>query len=299
MTHTPRLFVPAITPFAVDLSIDEARFVANAKTLLADGANGLAPFGTTSEAASLGCDERKELLSVLIESGIDPKVLMPGTGAAALPEAIALTRDAVEKRCLGTLTLPPFYYKGVPEDGVFAYYAAIIEAVGSADLRIYLYHIPQMSGVPITLSLIERLIKAYPGVFAGLKDSSGDWENTHAIIKAFPELEVYSASESLISRNVAAGGAGCISASANVNTRAIAALIAVLGTEREAVIAEKVAEVRTIFEGLPLIPAIKAATAILRQDDGYAIVRPPFAPLASHLRPMIEQAARLCAQVGN
>ncbi|GGA55234.1 dihydrodipicolinate synthase family protein [Pelagibacterium lentulum] len=295
MKRNPKLFVPAITPFAADLSIDEARFLANARTLLDQSADGLAPFGTTSEAASLGLDERKRLLAVLIEGGIDPSRLMPGTGAAALPEAIALTRDAVANKCLGTLTLPPFYYKGVTEDGVYAYYAQIVEAVGSSDLKIYLYHIPQMSGVAITLSLIERLLKTYPGVFVGLKDSSGDWDNTHAIIKAFPELDVYSASESLIGKNVAAGGAGCISASANVNTMAIAALIKALGTEREAGIAERVAEVRKRFESLPLIPAVKAVTAILRGDPAYEIVRPPFAPVPDSLRGAINDVARLCA----
>src|SRR5690606_38458417 len=196
---------------------------------------------------------------------------------------------------LGTLSLPPFYYKGVPEQGIVDSFAAIIDAVGDAKLKIYLYHIPQMTGVPVTLTLIEALMARFPGIFVGLKDSSGNWENTHSIIKAFPELDVYSASEALIPQNVAAGGAGCISASANVNARNIKALMAALGTEKEAAIAAGVTEVRKIFEGLPLIPAIKAAAAARHKDQSYAIVRPPFVKLADSHQAAIDRAVQLAA----
>ncbi len=298
MTRTPKLFVPAITPFKSDLSVDAERFIANSKTLLADGADGLAPFGTTSEANSMSVAERIDLLDALIESGVAAQSLIPGTGCAALPDSIELTRHAVSRNCAGTLTLPPFYYKGVPEEGLVDSYAAIIDGVADRRLKIYLYHIPQMTGVPITLTLIEALMKKFPGVFVGLKDSSGNWENTHSVIKAFPELEVYSASEALVPQNVAAGGAGCISASANVNARNIKALMKALGTERESEIATGVSEVRKIFEGLPLIPAIKAATALRHKDDGYAVVRPPFVRLAETHRPAIERAADLAFSEG-
>jgi len=294
MMRSPKLYVPAITPFKPDLSIDPERFVVNCKALLDDGADGLAPFGTTSEATSMSVAERIETLDMLIDTGVPANRLIPGTGCAAITDSIALTRHAVSRGCLGTLTLPPFYYKGVPEDGVFNAYAAIIDAVADERLKVYFYHIPQMSGVPITLSLIERLMKAYPGTFVGLKDSSGNWDNTHAVIKAFPELDVYSASEALIPQNVAAGGAGCISASANVNARNIKALMAALGTPQEAEIAAKVTVVRKIFESVPLIPAIKATTAKRHNDESYAVVRPPFAPLPESFAPQIDEAARLC-----
>lgn len=281
MTRTPKLFVPAVTPFKADLSVDLDRFVTNSRLLLEDGADGLAPFGTTSEANSMSVSERIEALEVLIEAGIDPRRLIPGTGCAALPDTIVLTRHAVERGCLGTLTLPPFYYKGVTEQGLVDSYSAVIDAVADNRLRIYLYHIPQMTEVPITLKLIEMLLARHPGVFVGLKDSSGNWDNTRAVIEAFPDLESYSASEALIPQNVAAGGAGCISASANVNARNIVRLMHALGTSDEAAIASGVTEVRKIFEGLPLIPAIKAATALRHGDDGYSIVRPPFVRLGS------------------
>ncbi|MBF0678639.1 MAG: dihydrodipicolinate synthase family protein [Devosia sp.] len=293
MTRTPKLYVPAITPFKADLSIDTERFIANSKALLDDGADGLAPFGTTSEANSMSVAERIELLDALIDSGIAADRLIPGTGCAALTDSIALTRHAVSRGCLGTLSLPPFYYKGVPEQGIVDSFSAIIDAVAEEKLRIYLYHIPQMTGVPVTLTLIEALMAKFPGIFVGLKDSSGNWENTHSVIKAFPELDVYSASEALIPQNVAAGGAGCISASANVNARNIKALMAALGTEKEAAIAAGVTEVRKIFEGLPLIPAIKAAAAARHKDQSYAIVRPPFVKLADSHQAAIDRAVQL------
>jgi len=294
MMHSPRLFVPAITPFLPDMSVDLDRFVGHSRLLLADGADGLACFGTTSEANSMSVAERIDALDALLEAGIPAARLIPGTGCAALPDTIALTRHAVTRGVLGTLTLPPFYYKPISDDGHFAAYAHVIEAVGSDRLRMYLYHIPQMSGVAITLPVIERLLRAYPQTIAGLKDSSGNWDNTAAVIAAFPEIESYSASESLLVRNVAAGGAGCISASANVNVAGIMALIRALGTAEEAGLLDRVTEIRKIFESIPLIPAIKATIAHRLRDPGYAIVRPPFVALAASFDAVIERAARLC-----
>lgn len=296
MNITPQLFVPAITPFLPDLSVDTVRFVANCRVLLEeDGAHGLAPFGTTSEANSLSVAERVEALEALLAAGLPANRLIPGTGCSALPDSIALTRHAVSLGCLGVLALPPFYYKGVTDEGVFASYARIIEATGDPRLRLYLYHIPQISGVPITLPLIERLLKAFPGNVVGLKDSSGDWDNTAAVIKAFPELASYSASEALLAKNIAAGGAGCISASANVQARNIVSLIGAIGTAAEERIAGRVTAVRKIFEALPLVPAIKAATARRHADDGYRIVRPPLVALSAEFTPQIDQALALSA----
>ena len=294
MTPQPRLFVPAITPFTPDLSVDPERFVRICKTLLADGADGLAVFGTTSEATSMSVEERIDLLDALLGSGISADRLIVGTGCAALPDSVRLTADAVSKGVYSALLLPPFYYKGVSEDGLFASYARIIDGVGAPDLKLYLYHIPQMSGVPISLALIKRLVEAYPSTIAGLKDSAGDWSNTEAVIRAFPDLEVYSASEAFIPQNAEAGGAGCISASANVNARGISRLIRALGTPDEAQLAADAAHIRRLFEKLPLIPAIKATLARRFADERYALVRPPLAPLPADFAPEIERAADLC-----
>ena len=292
---TPRkieLFVPAITPFTNDLSVDTVRFVAQAQALIAGGAHGLAPFGTSSEANSLSVAERMAALEALTNGGIDPAQLIPGTGCCAATDTIALSSHAAQLGCRGVLMLPPFFYKGVSDDGVFDAYAQVIEAVGP-QLRVYLYHIPQMAGVPITLPLIERLISRFGGQIAGLKDSSGNWENTAAVIAAFPQIDTYSASESLIPENVSAGGAGCISASSNVNPRGIRALIEGLNGPDHDALHDQVSAVRKIFESLPLIPSIKAAVAAQRGDDNYARVRPPFVRPAPEHDGAIAQAVRI------
>ena len=290
MTERPiQLFVPAVTPFADDLSIDTDRFVANARRLLDAGAHGLAPFGTTSEATSLTLAERKSALEALIASGVAPDRLIPGTGCCAQGDTVDLSAHATALGCKGVLMLPPFFYKNVPEDGVFEAYARVIGAVGP-DLRVYLYHIPQMSGVPITLTLIERLIARFGDQIAGLKDSSGDWSNTAAVIAAFPRLETYSASEAHIPDNASAGGAGCISATSNVNPAGICALIDALGTPGQVQAHDRVSAVRATFERLPLIPAVKAAIAAQTGDPGYATVRPPLRPLSDEHRAALDPA---------
>lgn len=290
---TIELFVPAITPFRADLSMDPGRLVDQCRWLLGQGAHGLAPFGTTSEANSLTIEERRAGLEALVAAGIAPDRIIPGTGCCAAEDTAQLSRHAAQLGCRGVLMLPPFYYKGVDEAGLHAAFARTIEACGPDVPAIYLYHIPQMSGVPITLGLIERLRASFGDRIAGLKDSSGDWDNTVAVIAAFPELDVYSASESMIPRNAAAGGAGCISASSNVNPGGIRQLIDGLGTKAEAVAHEQVSEVRRLFEGLPLIPAIKAAVAQRREDPDYARVRPPLAATTTEHAAAIAAAVRL------
>ncbi|AXC48428.1 dihydrodipicolinate synthase family protein [Paracoccus suum] len=295
MTSRPQVLVPLVTPFRPDLSVDRERLVTIGKRLIADGADGLAPFGTTSEANSLSVSERIDALEALVAGGIDPAVLVPGTGCAALPDTIALTRHAVSLGVRGTLTLPPFYYKPVSDDGLAASFARVIEAAGPA-LRLYMYHIPQTSGVPVTANLIARLREAFPGMVVGLKDSSGNWDNTAAMLDAFPEMEIFSSSESLLPRNVAAGGAGCISATANVNAHGIAALIRGLGTPDEARLLDAVTEVRRRFEGPDLIPAIKAAVARRMNDPEYARTRPPLVAMDT-AAPAIAEAAALAGGV--
>ena len=278
-SHPTELLVPAITPFAADHAVDHGAFLERAQALLEAGAHGLAPFGTTSEANSLTVAERRAALEALVEGGIEPGCLVPGTGCCAVADTVELSRHAAGLGCRGVLMLPPFFYKGVPEDGVYDAFAQAIEGVGPG-ARIYLYHIPQMSGVPITLPLIGRLVAAFGTAIAGLKDSSGDWENTAAVIAAYPQLATYSASEAMIPRNVAAGGAGCISASANVNPAGIRRLIDGLGGEGEEALLEQVSEVRRLFEGLPLVPAVKAAVAAQAGAEGLARVRPPLRAMA-------------------
>jgi 4-hydroxy-tetrahydrodipicolinate synthase len=278
------VLAPALTPFTPDRQPDRAAFVAFCAWLLEQGADGLAVFGTTSEANSLALAERMSLLEHLVANNIPGRVLMPGTGACSVPEAVQLTKGALDVGAGGVLVLPPFYYKNPPEDGIFAYYAEIVERVGREDLRLFLYHFPQMSGVPIAPTLIARLRKAYGDVIAGLKDSSGAWDNVTLLLREFPELAIFPASEKFLLPGLKLGGAGCISATANFQVGNIRRLIDTPdGVDRARLDAE-VGRIRSVFEQYPLIPALKAAAAALLGRDSWRIVRPPLCELSADRR---------------
>ena len=268
------VFAPVLTPFKADLTIDKPAHLNFCRWLLANHA-GLAIFGTNSEANSLSVNERLELLDNLIAGGIPAARLVPGTGASALPDTITLTRAALQAGAPAVLMLPPFFYKNVSEDGAFASYAEVIERIGDARLKILLYHIPKFSGVPITLALIERLLARYPGAIAGLKDSSGDLANTLSVIREFPQLRVFCASESLLLETMRNGGAGCISACANVNPAAIDRLYCNWREPSAEDLQNGLNPVRAIFESRAMIAALKAAAAAHGNQPGFATVRPP------------------------
>src|ERR1700726_1677081 len=180
------VLAPVVTPFRADLSPDPERFIVHCKWLLSRNC-GLAVFGTTSEANSLAAEERATLLDALVAAGVDTSRMMPGTGCCSLTETAKLTSRAVKHGCAGVLMLPPFYYKGVSEEGLYRYFREVVQRVGDARLKIYLYHIPPVAMVGITTGLVERLLKAYPNAVAGMKDSSGDWNNTKTFLDAFAE----------------------------------------------------------------------------------------------------------------
>ena len=283
---------PVVTPFKADLSPDPERFVRQCRWLLSQEV-GLAVFGTNSEANSLSTDEKVDLLDRLVVAGVDPARMMPGTGCCALTDSVRLTAHAMKLGCGGALMLPPFYYKGVSDDGLFRNFAEIIERVGDRRLRIYLYHIPPVSQVAITLPLIERLLKAYPGIVAGAKDSSGDWNNTKAYIDSFAKegFDVFPGSETFLLQGMRAGGLGCISATANVNPGAIARLFATWRAADADKQQERLNEIRGIFARNPMIPALKAAIAHYGGDAAWATVRPPLVELTQ------EQKASLAADL--
>ncbi|QQA41941.1 dihydrodipicolinate synthase family protein [Pelagovum pacificum] len=273
--HCTGLWPPAATPFRADLSVDTAALVRHCETLLADGASGLAPLGTTSEANSLTLEERREVLDALL-AAIPAKKLMPGTGACALGDAIALSGHAARAGCAGVLLLPPFFYKGVGDDGLYEYVARVIDGVSDDRLRVYLYHIPQMAGVGWSLDLIARLRTDFPDIVVGLKDSSGDWDNTSAIIEANPGFAVFPANEAHLSDAIPLGAAGCISATANVNAGGISSLIAALQSGKDATELQKDAtHKRLAVTAGPLIPGIKALLGLSYSDADWSIVRPP------------------------
>lgn len=282
MPHSLKgVYAPVLTPFQpLGGTPDHARFISHCQWLLGNGA-GLAIFGTNSEAASLSVRERVALLDALIEAGIPAAKMMPGTGACAITDAVALTRHALHHQVPGVLVIPPFFFKGLSEDGLFAYYSELIEGVGDEQLSVYLYHIPQLSHAPISMGLIERLLKRYPNSIAGAKDSSGDWNNTKAMIEQFAAqgFAVFPASESLLSRAMPLGAAGCISATVNVNPAGIHALYQSWNSLQGPALQAQADTIRALFQASAMIPAMKAVLASASGIDAWATVRPPLTQL--------------------
>jgi len=271
---------PVVTPFGADLAPDAQRLARHCRWLLSQNV-GLAVFGTNSEANSLSVEEKIELLDGLVAAGLDPARMMPGTGCCALPDSVRLTAHAMKLGCGGVLMLPPFYYKGVSDDGLFRSFAEVIERVGEARLRVYLYHIPPVAQVPITLGLVERLLKAYPTQIAGMKDSGGEWTNTKAFLDAFAKsgFDVFAGSETFLLQNMRNGGAGCISATANVHPGPIARLFDTWRAADANAQQARLDVIRGVFQKFPMIPALKSAIARHGGDPGWAVVRPPLVAL--------------------
>lgn len=286
------VWVPVATPFNSDGQVDRTLFVEHCQHLINEGADGLAILGTTSEANSLSVSERLDLLDLLIETGISPEQLMPGTGSCSIVDAVQLTRAAVAAGCVGTLVLPPFYYKAVDDEALLAYFSELIEQVGDEGTRVFLYHIPPIAQVGISLHLIERLLKKYDAVIAGLKDSSGDFKNTLAVIEAFPSLGVFPGSESFLLDGLRAGAVGCITATGNLNARAIKQ--AYLGSKTGAAdsLQAAITRRRKIVESFPLIPAIKAVLAHRYEEPTWRLTRVPLMPLAKERENQLLEALR-------
>src|SRR5262250_2951089 len=271
---------PVVTPFKPDLSPDPERFVRQCRWLLSQDV-GLAVFGTNSEANSLSTEEKAELLDRLVGAGVDPARMMPGTGCCALTDSARLTAHAMKLGCAGVLMLPPFYYKGVSDEGLFRSFAEVIERVGESRLRVYVYHIPPVSQVPITTGLVERLLKAYPQQTAGMKDSGGDWKNTQTFLDAFATsgFDVFAGSETFLLQNMRNRGAGCISATANVNPGPIARLFDTWRAADADAQQARLDVIRGVFQRFPMIPALKSAIAHHGGDAGWSPVRPPLVAL--------------------
>jgi len=272
---------PVITPFKRDLSPDADRFVKHCRWLMKSGCAGLAVFGTNSEANSMSVEEKLELLEALVKGGVPATSLMPGTGHCALSDSVKMTREAVRLGCGGVLMLPPFYYKGVSDEGLFRNFSEIIERVGDERLRLYLYHIPPVSNVAITLELIEKLLSRYPGIIAGAKDSSGDWNNTKAMLDRFKDrsFDVFPGSEVFLLDGLRAGGKGCITATGNVNPGPISEVFKNWRSGEADKLQAGITATRKIMQKVPMIPALKAVTAHFGNDPEWRTVRPPLTEL--------------------
>lgn len=285
------IYSPVLTPFNTDGSADIDRFVKHCRWLINQDV-GLAIFGTNSEANSLTVGEKHKLLDALIDAKIPVNRLMPGTGACALGDAIELTIHAVQAGCGGVLMLPPFYYKGVTEEGLYRAFATVIDSVADERLRVYLYHIPPVSGVPIPLPLIARLLKAYPKSIAGIKDSSGDWNNTNAMLKEFQPhgFDVFAGSENFLLANMRGGGAGCITATGNVNPGPIVQLYKSWRDSGADDQQAKLDATRAAFAQFPMIAAMKSAIAWKTGRSDWASVRPPLVELSASQAKQLEES---------
>lgn len=278
------LWPPVSTPFANDGSVAYDKLVTHSRALLADGCAGLAILGTTSEANSLTLEERRRAIDAHVDAGIPAGRLLPGTGACAIDDVAALTRHAGALGVAAVLLLPPFFYKNVSDDGLFRFVAEVIERCKGDVPRIMLYHIPPMAAVGWSHALVARLREAFPGIIAGMKDSSGDADHTRRTIEAFPDFAVFPGAEVYLLSALRQGARGCISATANVNAKAIATLLATREAPDAEAQQERLNAVRMAVQNKGLVPASKAVLAARYKDDSWRNVRPPLVPLTDAAR---------------
>lgn len=278
MNDTPRphgIWSASLTPLRRDLSIDVPTLIEHSRWNLARGCHGIALFGTTGEGTSFSVGERKTALEAVIAAGVPAASIMAGSGCAALTDSIELTAHAVKQGCAGVLTLPPFFFKNLGEDGLYRGISEIVERVGDTRLRMYLYNIPQLSAVKFEVKLIERLLKAYPTAIAGLKDSSGDWNSTKEYLDAFPGWGLFTGWDPHLREVVRLGGAGTISGMPNINMAGLRALYD-NRTKPEGADLEAVATTLIkLVDAAPPTAGLRAVLAHYTGKESWLIRRPP------------------------
>ncbi len=278
------IYAAAISPFDEAGALDVQKLIGYCKYLLsAGGCDGVAPTGTTGEGTSISYEERIKLPAAFAEAGIESDRVIFGTGSCSSGDAIGLTRAAIGAGFTNVLVLPPFYYKNPSDDGIYAYYARLIEAVGDDRLRIYLYHFPQMSMTPFSIDLVKRLKADFGPLIAGLKDSSGDFEQSRAFAEATggvdADFDVYPSSESFLFDGLEAGCAGIISGSTNAFANKVQAALQATGDDRVAAF-EMVKAARATASKYPLMAAMKRIEAWRSGDESWLRMAPPLRPLS-------------------
>jgi len=282
LPRTSGVIAAALTPMAENLDADSRLLADHCGWLLNAGCSSIVVLGTTGEANSFTLREREELLGRLIDAGVPPSALIVGTGCCAVADTARLTKHAARSGITRVLMLPPFYYKGVSDDGIFEAFACTIEALGNSCPQIFLYQIPQLSGVEFSFDLIDRLLEEYPGAVAGIKDSAGDWPKTKALCARFGRrISVLVGSERFLLPALAAGAAGCVTATANATAPAIARLYERRDDPAAAQLQAEVAKWRTAIESFPMIPALKEIVATRSGIDRWRVVRAPLSPLSA------------------
>jgi len=293
-TRLRGVIAAAATPLNPDLSIDTDRLIEHCRALLAEGCDGINLLGTTGEATSFPVEQRIATMQAVARSNLPLSQFMAGTGAASLSDAVRLTRAALDLNFAGALVLPPFYYKPIDNEGLHAYFDALIDRVG-ADLRLYLYNFPQLSGVPYPLEFVQALKQKYPRQLLGLKDSSGNNDYAIAMARGVADFDVFPSAEGTLKDADRYGWAGCISATVNVTAHAAAVGWKSRGTEEgEHAIAAAAAQ-RVILARSPVIAAVKQALAVKYRHAGWARMVPPLHSLNTE---QAERQARELAASG-
>ncbi|HVZ15341.1 MAG TPA: dihydrodipicolinate synthase family protein [Bauldia sp.] len=268
--------IPAVpTPVSPQGNVDVGRLISFCGHLLAEGADGLNITGTTGEATSLSREQRLEIIFAVAGSALDKRKIMIGTGAAAVADAVTLSRAVGEHGFAGALVLPPFYFKDPSEAGLLRYFEAIVKS--SPDLDIYLYNFPALSGIRFTIELIAALVHAFGSRIKGLKDSSGDLNYASGVVENFPQLSVFPSNEGTLLQAREGKFAGAISATANLSPAACAA--AFRNGDSDAL--KRAVAIRAIVAKGSLVPRIKSVLSRSLSDDYWANVLPPYAPLGT------------------
>lgn len=288
----PGAWAASLTPLNDDLSIDFAAFGAHVNWLLAEGAAGVAALGTTGEANSFSVAERLQLIAFLGRSGIASDRIIIGAGCCAAPDTIALTRAALAAGYGNVMLLPPFYYKGVSEEGIFQAFARVIDAVNDPRLRVLIYDFPLMTGLTISTALLGRLRKAFGGIVVGVKNSSGEWSAMEEALTQLPGFQAFAGTEQFLLPNLRAGGPGCISATANVNVGKLAELAAAWREPGADALQAQATKVRRALQRYPAIPALKEIMAAATGAPAWRNLRPPLVNLDAARKTELLAAAR-------
>ncbi len=285
----------AVTPMNDDLTVNLDKMVAHHKWLLANGCDGIAVLGTTGEANSFSLRERLDVISAAANSGIAAEKLMIGTGCCALPDTIELTRAALDAGFGQILMLPPFYYKGVGDDGLFACYDQVVQTLGDDRMRIVVYDFPAMTGLEIGTDLLVRLNKAYPKTVVGVKDSSGNWDDMQAVARAIPGFRTFAGTELYLLAALKEGGAGCITATGNATSHLCQVVYAahLAGDAAGAEAAQETASAaRKMLQAFGMVPGMKELMAQNTGDGAWRNMRPPMLPLSADAVQSLNQACR-------
>jgi len=284
----------SLTPFNRNLSPDNALLLDHCKGIIARGGNGILLLGTTGEANSLSVPERMEILDSLLKDGLNPTSLLVGTGTSSLTETITLTRHAIDCGVTNILVMPPFYYRKVTDDGLFQYFADLIDRV-QENVRLYLYHFPAMSGIDISMGLLERLIGVFPDRIAGMKDSGGDLGHMLKVMRRFPAFRLYSGTERLLTETLDHGSEGCISATTNYSIQYAAEVYQKYLNNKDLTSSkDRMLACRGTFEGHVFAPAIKGVLQATTGVDNWQYVRPPLTlPNKNDLQKLIADIRRI------